>query len=89
MSVGNTAANKKVALYDDTTDVAFGPVFDSEGECDDFLVYLVGRHNVDDPREQTDAWLIEKYEEWQEYQAWEKLWLERYHEQGEQDASTR
>ena len=41
MSVRVTATEGRAALYDSVTDVAFGPVFDSAEEAEEFLKHLV------------------------------------------------
>jgi hypothetical protein len=48
----------KVALYDSTSDTAFGPVFDTEEEAGDFLYWLDGV-GVPDARAITPAALDE------------------------------
>jgi hypothetical protein len=46
----STTDTKNVALYDDTTGYAFGPVFASEEHAEDFLRYCRERIGVDDVR---------------------------------------
>jgi hypothetical protein len=67
-----------VAFYDDTSGVAFGPIFNSHGDAEDFLDWIkVGadekrtfKHNthtlffVDDPRQYRAAELMTLYSLW-------------------------
>lgn len=40
MGVRNTATEGRVALFDSTSGFAFGPTFDTETECDDFVTFV-------------------------------------------------
>lgn len=63
MGVRVTTQDSKYALYDSTTAVAFGPVFDTLTDCDDFLQHLqdIGER---DPRVIPVGELVELAEEW-------------------------
>lgn len=68
MSVRNTFAEEKVAMYDSTSMVAFGPVFDSMEDCDEFLRHLaaIGER---DPRVIPVGELAQLWREWEEERA--------------------
>lgn len=64
MSVRTTThegVTTKVALYDSTSDLAFGPLFDSEEDAEDFLAWLPL-----DARTYDTAGLIEMRHRWDE-----------------------
>jgi hypothetical protein len=50
MSIRITSEEHKVALFDSTTGEAFGPVFDSEQEAEEFVDF-VNERTGKDPRE--------------------------------------
>ena len=62
MGIRNTANDEKIALFDSVTGLAFGPVFDTETECDEFLAWCE-EHGVTD--KQSLIWSADKlHEEW-------------------------
>jgi len=65
MGIQNTAAEDTVALFDSVSGVAFGPVFDSEDEAEDFLNFceLEGH---DDIRQLAEGTLMELHIKWQD-----------------------
>lgn len=66
MGVRTTSSEKVVALFDSVSGWAFGPVFHSEDEAEDFLEFT---SNSPDLRTLTDAQLEELYKRW--YAVWE------------------
>ena len=74
-----TTDRAAVAMYDSVTGQAFGPVFDSTSDADDFLEWLTERMNThidfplgddrilytDDTRKYTHVQLMEVYLLWQ------------------------
>lgn len=65
MGVRTTSSENVVALHDSVTGWAFGPVFHSEEEADDFLIYA---STGPDLRILTDDELMEIYKRW--YAVW-------------------
>lgn len=61
MSVGIIGDANRAALYCDTTDVAFGPVFESTDHAEDFLAWLGRVGRADETGEALPgklAWLV-------------------------------
>jgi len=54
VGVRTTASENVVALVCSTSGLAFGPVFDSEGEADDFLDWYNAKDDSVDLRKLTD-----------------------------------
>jgi len=63
VSVRLTSQEGTVALFDSTRDWAFGPVFKSTDQAEDFLRYLA-RHGYHDARDIAPNDLIELHNEW-------------------------
>jgi len=66
MGLSNTAAEGKTALYETTGDWAFGPVFDSEEECDGFLQWLHRKYGIDRPDALPVTELRQIYKQWRD-----------------------
>lgn len=65
MGVRLTSGEKKVALFDSTSGFAFGPVFDNDGDAEDFLRHLA-RNGYQDARDVAPQALVELHNEWME-----------------------
>lgn len=68
MSVRVTAVTGKAALYDSVTGVAFGPVFDSHDDANQFLEHLL-QIGERDPRVIPAADLAQLKAEWEGHAA--------------------
>jgi hypothetical protein len=65
MSVRITSQESKVALFDSTTGAAFGVVFDSEADAEDFLgAFGYGLEGGIDPSRITNDEFVRLYNEW-------------------------
>lgn len=64
MSVRVTSVEGKVALFDSTTGLAFGPVFASDDEAEEFLEHL-RQIGTADPRHIPSLHLAELHQEWE------------------------
>jgi hypothetical protein len=64
MGVRTTSVEGKVAMFDSTTGMAFGPVFDSTGEADSYMLFAAQKFPGKDIRELYVAELINLHVMW-------------------------
>jgi len=66
MGVSITSNEHKVALFDNTTDMAFGPVFDHATQADKFCEYVAEEEPNKDIREIPDVTLMQYHAKFME-----------------------
>lgn len=70
MSVWLTSQEDKVCMFDSVTGIAFGPVFDSEEECESFTVWYKETTNfLPSPFSPTESWQ-QAMVRWEQHLEW-------------------
>lgn len=68
MGVRDTSTERKVAMFDSVTGFAFGPVFDTEADLEEFMEWWDETSNRD-LRDLSDAELEEALAKWDQFQS--------------------